>query len=35
MLRGEGWAAVAPDLLVVAAWMAVSYAAAVRLFRWR
>ncbi|CAA9319906.1 MAG: hypothetical protein AVDCRST_MAG40-1407, partial [uncultured Gemmatimonadaceae bacterium] len=35
MLRGAGWGAVAPELLVMAAWMVASYAAAVRLFRWR
>jgi ABC-type multidrug transport system permease subunit len=35
MLRGAGWAAVAPELAVIAAWMVVSYALAVRLFRWR
>jgi ABC-type multidrug transport system permease subunit len=35
MLRGAGWGAVAPELLVIAAWMVATYAAALRLFRWR
>ena len=35
MLRGAGWGAVAPELAIVGAWTVASYAAAVRLFRWR
>jgi ABC-type multidrug transport system permease subunit len=35
MLQGAGWATVAPSLAIVAAWLAVSFTLALRLFRWR
>jgi ABC-2 type transport system permease protein len=35
VLRGAGLAAVVPELAIVAAWMVVSFALAVKLFRWR
>src|SRR5258708_39921002 len=35
MLQGAGWSVVAPSLLIVGAWLAVSFALALRLFRWR
>jgi ABC-2 type transport system permease protein len=35
MLRGAGWAQVLPELLVIGAWLLVSFTLAVRLFRWR
>ena len=35
MLQGAGWAAVAPSLGIVAAWLVVTFALALRLFRWR
>ena len=35
MLRGAGWEAIASELLIIAAWMAASFALALRLFRWR
>jgi ABC-2 type transport system permease protein len=35
ILRGAGWQSVAPELGIIAAWMVVSFALALRLFRWR
>ena len=35
MLRGEGVGEVLPQLAVISAWLVVSFALAVRLFRWR
>jgi ABC-2 type transport system permease protein len=35
ILRGAGWQALGPELLVILAWMAVSFILALRLFRWR
>ena len=35
MLQGAGWAAVAPSLAIVTAWLVVTFALALRLFRWR
>ncbi|HET9455536.1 MAG TPA: ABC transporter permease, partial [Gemmatimonadaceae bacterium] len=35
MLQGAGPSAVTPQLLVLAAWMIVSLALAMRMFRWR
>lgn len=35
MLRGVGLAAVTPELLIVAAWMAATFPLALRLFRWK
>jgi ABC-2 type transport system permease protein len=35
MLRGAGWAELAPELAVIAAWLLLSFPLAVRLFRWR
>ena len=35
ILRGAGWQSVAPELGIIAAWMAVSFALALRLFRLR
>ncbi len=35
MLQGAGWAAVAPSLAIVAAWLVVTFSLALRLFRWR
>jgi ABC-type multidrug transport system permease subunit len=35
MLEGAGWSRLAPELAIVAAWLVVSFALAVRLFRWR
>jgi ABC-type multidrug transport system permease subunit len=35
MLRGAGWGAVAHELGIIAFWMVASYAAALKLFRWR
>ena len=35
MLQGAGWTSVAPELAIVAAWMAVSFVLALKLFRWR
>jgi ABC-2 type transport system permease protein len=35
MLRGAGWGAVGPELLVLIVWMVVSFALALRIFRWR
>ena len=35
ILRGAGWQAVAPEIGIILAWMAVSFLLAVRLFRWR
>lgn len=35
MLRGEGLAAVGPELLVIAAWSVVCFYLALKLFRWR
>jgi hypothetical protein len=30
-----GWTAVAPSLAILAAWMVLAFALALRLFRWR
>lgn len=35
MLEGAGWSVVTPELLVLAAWMGISFLAALKLFRWR
>ena len=35
MLQGAGWSAVAPSMAIVGAWLVVSFAVALRLFRWR
>ena len=35
MLEGAGWARLAPELAIVAAWLVISFVLAVRLFRWR
>jgi ABC-2 type transport system permease protein len=35
ILRGAGWQALAPEMTIIAAWLAVSFLLAVRLFRWR
>jgi ABC-type multidrug transport system permease subunit len=35
MLEGAGWSVVSPELGVLAAWMVVSFVAALKLFRWR
>jgi ABC-type polysaccharide/polyol phosphate export permease len=35
MLRGAGLAQVLPELGVITAWLVLSFALAVRLFRWR
>ena len=35
MLQGAGWSAVAPSLAIVGAWLVVSFALALKLFRWR
>jgi ABC-2 type transport system permease protein len=35
MLQGLGWAAVLPDLGIIAAWLVVSFMLALKLFRWR
>ena len=35
MLEGAGWGRLAPELAIVAAWLVLSFALAVRLFRWR
>lgn len=35
MLRGDGWAAIAPEMLVLTVWLVVSGWLALKLFRWR
>jgi ABC-type polysaccharide/polyol phosphate export permease len=35
MLRGAGVAQVLPELAIITAWLVLSFALAVRLFRWR
>jgi ABC-type multidrug transport system permease subunit len=35
MLEGAGWDRLGPELAIVAAWLVLSFALAVRLFRWR
>lgn len=35
ILRGAGWAALAPEMGIVLAWMVVSFVLALRMFRWR
>jgi ABC-2 type transport system permease protein len=35
MLEGAGWSRLAPELAIIAAWLVVTFALAVRLFRWR
>lgn len=35
MLQGLGWSALAPELAIIAGWLAVSFALALTLFRWR
>ncbi|MFN2563768.1 MAG: ABC transporter permease [Gemmatimonadaceae bacterium] len=35
MLQGLGWQAVLPELGIIAAWLAVSFVLALKLFRWR
>ncbi len=35
MLEGAGWARLAPEIGIIGAWLLLSFALAVRLFRWR
>jgi ABC-type multidrug transport system permease subunit len=35
MLQGLGWSAILPELGIIAAWLAVSFVLALKLFRWR
>jgi ABC-type multidrug transport system permease subunit len=35
ILRGAGWEAVAPEIVVIMGWLVVSFLLAVKLFRWR
>jgi hypothetical protein len=35
VLRGAGWQAVASEIAIILAWLAVSFVLALRLFRWR
>ena len=35
MLEGAGWSRLAPELGIITAWLVVTFALAVRLFRWR
>jgi len=35
MLEGAGWRTLAPEVGIIAAWLAVSFAAALKIFRWR
>ncbi len=35
ILRGAGWQVVAPEIGIIVAWMIVSFALALKLFRWR
>ena len=35
MLQGAGWTAITPAVAVIAAWLAVSFTLALKLFRWR
>lgn len=35
ILRGAGWQALAPEMAIILTWLAVSFALALRLFRWR
>jgi ABC-2 type transport system permease protein len=35
MLRGDGWSAIRPEIVVLVAWTAGSFFLALRLFRWR
>jgi ABC-2 type transport system permease protein len=35
ILRGAGWQAVGPELGIISAWLVLSFALALRLFRWR
>jgi len=35
MLQGIGWATLAPELAIVATWLVLSFAVALRFFRWR
>jgi ABC-2 type transport system permease protein len=35
MLEGVGWQRLAPEIGIIAGWLVVSFALAVRLFRWR
>jgi ABC-2 type transport system permease protein len=35
ILRGAGWQTVAPELAIIAAWLVVCFALALKLFRWR
>jgi ABC-type multidrug transport system permease subunit len=35
MLQGVGWSAVGPSLLIILAWLVVTFVLALRLFRWR
>jgi ABC-2 type transport system permease protein len=34
-LRGAGWEAVAPELMIISAWLVASFFLALKLFRWR
>jgi len=35
MLQGAGWSAIGPAMGVIAAWMIITFAFALRMFRWR
>ncbi len=35
ILRGAGWEAIAPELVIILAWLGVSFLLALKLFRWR
>jgi hypothetical protein len=35
MLQGAGWAAVAPAMGIIIAWLVVTFTVALKLFRWR
>lgn len=35
ILRGAGWDAIAPELVIILAWLGVSFLLALKLFRWR
>jgi ABC-type polysaccharide/polyol phosphate export permease len=35
MLRGEGMATVGPELLILLVWMVLTFAIALRVFRWK
>jgi hypothetical protein len=35
MLQGVGWMAVMPSMAIIGAWLVVTFALALRMFRWR